>query len=154
MYYNRDLFDARGVAYPQAGWTWQDFLSTAKQLTTVEGKGEGQTGHWGFVAHPMVGDVFPFVLQHGGKMMDDLLRPTHLIFDDLLVAEAIQWYTDLGLVHEVMPIVLRDAVDDHSRIPLDKFALQEAAMVIGDVGARGGDIILRKEFAGWSLETP
>jgi hypothetical protein len=70
-------------------------------------------------------------------------NPDH-IFDDLLVAEAIQWYTGLGLVHEVMPIVLRDAVDGHDRIPLDKFALQEAAMVIGDVGAQGGDIILRR----------
>ena len=141
MYYNRDLFDAQGVAYPQPGWDWQDFLDAAGQLTTVAGEGEQQTGHWGFVDHPTQIGFLPFILQHGGTLVDDALRPTRLVLDDPLVAEAIQWYVDLGLVHKVMPIVEREQVDAHSRTPLDKFALQEAAMVIGEVGSRGGDII-------------
>ena len=32
VYYNRDLFDAAGVPYPEAGWTWDDFLAAAKAL--------------------------------------------------------------------------------------------------------------------------
>src|SRR5690606_5071845 len=28
VYYNRSLFDAAGLAYPAAGWTWDDFLQT------------------------------------------------------------------------------------------------------------------------------
>jgi len=32
MYYNRDLFDARQVPYPQMGWTWDDFLAAALKL--------------------------------------------------------------------------------------------------------------------------
>ena len=35
VYYNRDLFDAAGVPYPEAGWTWDDFLAAAKALTTI-----------------------------------------------------------------------------------------------------------------------
>jgi len=146
MYYNRDLFDAQGVAYPSSDWNWQDLLSTAQQLTTVRtstsvGEGEQQSGHWGFVAHPFTGEVFLFVWQHGGRLLDDPLKPTRPVFDDPLVPEAIQWYADLGLVHQVMPIVLSDKVDVLSRIPTDAFALQKAAIVMGGTAARGGDII-------------
>jgi multiple sugar transport system substrate-binding protein len=140
MYYNRDMFNAQGVPYPQVGWTWQDFLSSAQQLTTIEEDGE-QTGHWGFVSHPAFGDLFPFVLQHGGKILDNPLKPTRPVFDDPLAAEAIQWYADLGLVHKVMPIVQQNKVDELSRFPTDAFALRQAAMVIGGVGDRGGDIV-------------
>jgi multiple sugar transport system substrate-binding protein len=141
MYYNRDLFDAQGVAYPQPDWDWQDFLNIAQQLTTVTGEGEQQSGHWGFIAHSIAGDIFPFVLQHGGTLFDDPFKPTRLVFDDPLAAEAVQWYADLGLEYKVMPIVERYQVDGHSRVPTDKFSLQEAAMVIDGVGVHGGDIV-------------
>jgi ABC-type glycerol-3-phosphate transport system substrate-binding protein len=141
MYYNRDMFDAQGVAYPRAGWTWQDFFDSAQQLTTIEEGGGEQTGHWGFVSHPAFGDLIPFILQHGGAVYDDPLEPTRPVCDDPLTAEAIQWYADLGLVHGVMPIVQQDKVDELSRFPTDAFALQQAAMVMGGIGARGGDII-------------
>jgi multiple sugar transport system substrate-binding protein len=31
MYYNKDLFDAAGVAYPTADWTWQDELAASRE---------------------------------------------------------------------------------------------------------------------------
>jgi ABC-type glycerol-3-phosphate transport system substrate-binding protein len=33
MYYNKDLFDERQVPYPRPGWTWDDFLNTAINLS-------------------------------------------------------------------------------------------------------------------------
>lgn len=33
VYYNRDLFDLRGVPYPEEGWTWEDYAETAVRLT-------------------------------------------------------------------------------------------------------------------------
>ncbi|MEH6994052.1 sugar ABC transporter substrate-binding protein [Neobacillus drentensis] len=38
VYYNKDLFDAAGLEYPQAGWTWDDLQSAAKKLTDKEKK--------------------------------------------------------------------------------------------------------------------
>ena len=36
--YNKAVFDAAGVAYPEAeGWTWTQYIETAKQLTDVSG---------------------------------------------------------------------------------------------------------------------
>ncbi|GAT74377.1 extracellular solute-binding protein family 1 [Microbacterium sp. HM58-2] len=33
LWYNKELFDAAGVAYPTAGWTWDDFTAAAAKLT-------------------------------------------------------------------------------------------------------------------------
>ncbi|TDL73634.1 sugar ABC transporter substrate-binding protein [Rhodococcus qingshengii] len=38
VYYNKDLFDAAGIEYPQAGWTWEDLQQAAKKLTDKEKK--------------------------------------------------------------------------------------------------------------------
>lgn len=36
LYYNKDLFDKFGVAYPKDGVTWEETLATARQLTRVD----------------------------------------------------------------------------------------------------------------------
>ena len=33
MVYNKDMFDAKGIAYPTADWTWEDLRATAAALT-------------------------------------------------------------------------------------------------------------------------
>ena len=33
LWYNKTLFDAAGVEYPSAGWTWDDFTTAAAKLT-------------------------------------------------------------------------------------------------------------------------
>ncbi len=35
LYYNKDLFDAAGVAQPDGSWTWDDYAETAEELTTA-----------------------------------------------------------------------------------------------------------------------
>lgn len=41
MYFNKDIFDKKGVAYPKDGWTWDDFMETAKALTDKSVYGYG-----------------------------------------------------------------------------------------------------------------
>ena len=36
LYYNKDLFDAAGLAYPTADWTWDDFREAAAALTAAD----------------------------------------------------------------------------------------------------------------------
>ena len=33
LYYNKDLFDAAGIEYPDGSWTWDEYVSTATALT-------------------------------------------------------------------------------------------------------------------------
>ncbi|SHK17558.1 ABC transporter substrate-binding protein [Paramaledivibacter caminithermalis] len=41
IYYNKDLFDAAGLEYPKAGWTWDDLRKMAKNLTDKNKKQYG-----------------------------------------------------------------------------------------------------------------
>ncbi len=36
VYYNKDMFDAAGLAYPTADWTWDDFAADAAALTNAD----------------------------------------------------------------------------------------------------------------------
>jgi hypothetical protein len=110
-------------------------------MTSVTGEGDAQAGHWGFVGHANSADLFPFVVQHGGTFLDDPFRPARFVFDDARAAEAVQWYADLGLQHRVMPIVERQQVNTYCRFPMDAFSLQQAAMAMGGIEERGGDVI-------------
>ncbi len=47
LWYNKELFDAAGVAYPEAGWTWDDFTAAAAALT------DPATGRWGHRREPV-----------------------------------------------------------------------------------------------------
>ncbi len=40
LFYNKDMFDAAGVAYPTADWTYDDLRTAAKQLTQTDSSGK------------------------------------------------------------------------------------------------------------------
>ncbi len=50
LFYNKDMFDAAGVAYPTANWTYDDLRAAAKSLTKVGA--DGKTSQYGFYADP------------------------------------------------------------------------------------------------------
>jgi multiple sugar transport system substrate-binding protein len=45
--YNKALFDEAGLPYPTDGWTFDDFIRTARALT-LDRDGDGRTDQWGF----------------------------------------------------------------------------------------------------------
>jgi multiple sugar transport system substrate-binding protein len=36
VWYNKEIFEAAGVSYPQKGWTWDDMVAAAKKLTNKD----------------------------------------------------------------------------------------------------------------------
>jgi multiple sugar transport system substrate-binding protein len=40
LFYNKDMFDAAGIAYPTADWTYVDLRNAAKQLTITDSDGK------------------------------------------------------------------------------------------------------------------
>ncbi|RPJ37396.1 MAG: sugar ABC transporter substrate-binding protein, partial [Planctomycetaceae bacterium] len=87
MYYNKDLFDAAGVASPAPGWTLDDFAQAAAQLST----GEGTARQYGYAPTPPWDDVWFFLGQQGVPLAADPDVP----LADSNNAEAIRWYVDL-----------------------------------------------------------
>ncbi|MBN1812271.1 MAG: sugar ABC transporter substrate-binding protein [Anaerolineae bacterium] len=97
MYYNKDLFDSAGATYPRNGWAWEDFLDAALAVTDLE------TNTFGYISTPDSADPLLFVYQHGGRLLDSLENPTRTTFDDPLTIDAVEWYADLVLDHNVIP---------------------------------------------------
>ncbi|MCC2626730.1 MAG: Extracellular solute-binding protein family 1 [Thermomicrobiales bacterium] len=102
VYFNRDLFDAASVPYPEAGWTWDDFLAAAQALT-IDIDGDGLTDQHGLGVENSLIRFTPFIWQAGGELVDDLDRPTTLTIDTPEAREGIQFFIDLSLVHKVVP---------------------------------------------------
>lgn len=71
LYYNKTMFDAGGVAYPNDKWTYDDLRAAAKKLTK-DNNGDGTTDQWGFWAEVI--DPEPFwgavVWSFGGDIVD------------------------------------------------------------------------------------
>ncbi len=101
VFYNKEMFDAAGVPYPQDGWTWDDFLETAKALTQ-DTDGDGQVDQFG--VDDFTG-YWPIVVwtKAGHPVFNDLRQPTEFLLTDQKSIDAIQWLADLSNVHGVMP---------------------------------------------------
>ncbi|MBV7337857.1 sugar ABC transporter substrate-binding protein [Chloroflexi bacterium TSY] len=155
VFYNKEMFDAAGVAYPEAGWIWDDFLATALALT-VDSDDDGQTDQFGV-------DVFtnywPMVVwtQTGHALYDDIRNPTEFLGADEDSVAAVQWLADLINVHGVMPSAEQRAdigdmfvagkaamqVVGHWRVPRylanAEFAFDFAPLPVGKIAANRAD---------------
>lgn len=107
FYYNKNLFDAAGVAYPTNDWTWEDFLTTAQALTVTDAS--GNITQWGVQIPDGWGDaywsrgIWPIIYQNGGDVISaDGKTATGYLNSDATV-QAVQWYSDLFLTHKVAP---------------------------------------------------
>jgi ABC-type glycerol-3-phosphate transport system substrate-binding protein len=97
LYYNKDLFDRYGVPYPEAGWTWDDFLDAATALR------DPKAGIYGFGANPDGWDYVGIIYSRGGQLFDDLQEPTRTMYDDPKNIEALEWYVSLSEEYNVAP---------------------------------------------------
>jgi ABC-type glycerol-3-phosphate transport system substrate-binding protein len=99
VFYHKTAFDIAGTAYPEPGWTWDDFLEKAIALTEREGN---EIKRWG-VVQPQRMDFILSLVQ--GHLIDNSTTPPELLFNSSPVVEAVRWYTDLHLKHQVMPFI-------------------------------------------------
>jgi multiple sugar transport system substrate-binding protein len=123
IFYNRALFDAAGLAYPQTGWTLDEFIATAAALT-LDIDGDGRTDQWGFGTEIETIRLAPFLWGNGGDFLDDPENPTRVTLDEPAAREAVQWFIDLQLVHRVAP----DMVAETTQSSEDRFLNGSVAM--------------------------
>lgn len=88
LWYNKALFDAAGVAYPAAGWTWDDFTAAAAALT------DPATGQYG-VAASQYGqeNYYNSIAQAGGEVIS--ADGTESGYGSPEALEGIELWTDL-----------------------------------------------------------
>jgi multiple sugar transport system substrate-binding protein len=110
VYYNKDLFDQAGLAYPKAGWTWDGFLETAQALTK-DTDGDGAPDQFGLGTTVETIRLAPFIWQNGGSLVDDGAAPTRLTLDTPEAKEAFQWFVDLQVKHRVVPNAAEESAE-------------------------------------------
>ena len=100
LYYNKKMFDAAGIPYPDATWDWAKLVEVAKKLTKTSGT---TTTQWGFYTETSDMENFwsSLVWQAGG----DILSPDKktVVIDSDQAAAGIQFLQDLIYKDKVMP---------------------------------------------------
>jgi multiple sugar transport system substrate-binding protein len=136
VYYNRDLFRRGDVPEPETGWTFQEMVERATQLT-LDASGElvtpvdpssGAPGPrpavFGLGVEPSIIRLAPFVWSAGGELVDDERSPTRFVLDRPTSRDALQQFIDLYSRYRVVPSDLdREAEDDESRFANGRLAM-------------------------------
>jgi multiple sugar transport system substrate-binding protein len=89
LQYNRDLFDAAGIEYPTADWTWDDLRAAAEATSAAT------PGIVGLVTPPNLERWLPFLYQAGGALFDE---EGNFVFDSDATREALGLY--IGMVND------------------------------------------------------
>ena len=93
LFYNKDLFDAAGLKYPDETWTWPDLQRAAARLADPKSSG-GKKGVIGLLAGFRSTDWLPFYYQAGGRVWNaDKTVPT---IDNPRAVEALAYFKSLG----------------------------------------------------------
>jgi multiple sugar transport system substrate-binding protein len=111
VYYNQDLFDRAGLAYPADDWTWENFVRTAAALT-VDLDGDGQTDQYGLGLEPTLFRLAPFIWQNQAPLVDRTEQPTRLTLTRPPTLEAMAWFVGLRQVHRVAPGRVEELAQD------------------------------------------
>ena len=114
LIFNKDLFDAEGLDYPDESWDEQDLLLAAQLLTQQDRQGLAlpiKTAYW----------WFPIQEGFGGSLFDEFGNPT---LDSNGSSEAMSWMLDLELEHEVV------ATGTQIEGMKNQFIASQAAMIV------------------------
>jgi multiple sugar transport system substrate-binding protein len=95
LYYNADLFDAAGLDYPTADWTWADEQAAAEALT------DQAAGVWGDHQPVSFYEYYKALAQNGGQFLTD--DGTAVAFNSPEGIEAAEWL--VGKSGTVMPTI-------------------------------------------------
>lgn len=100
LFYNKNLFDAAGVAYPTDDWKWEDMAEAAKKLVVKDGD---KITQYGFQCDEYNRVWLSKFWSDGGKCFDNEDDPTKSTFNDAIGAEAAQYLLDLVQAFGVAP---------------------------------------------------
>lgn len=96
LWYNKTLFDAKHIPYPDGTWDWNKYLEVAQQLTDTS------KGIYGMVAPKDDQQGFyNFVYQNGGYILSTDKKKSGFALQ--ATKDAIQWNVDLSQKYKVSP---------------------------------------------------
>lgn len=103
IWFNKDIFDAYGIPYPEGSWTWEEFIPLAQRLTVRDEK--KRIKHFGLLCDWW--NWRTFVYQYGGRVYTD--DGTRCVVDSPEAVAGIQMMRDLIYKYNVMPSPVEEA---------------------------------------------
>ena len=104
-FYNTALFDAAGIEYPTADWTWDDLQEAAVALT----QGEGPDKQYGFYTYSGNYPLQGYVWSNGGDFISPDGTTVSGYLDSAETLEALDWYIKLQTELGVAPTQTEEA---------------------------------------------
>lgn len=101
LYYNKDLFDKAGVAYPTADWTWEQFIDAAKKLTIIGA--DGKPKQYGISINNSYLAAEAFLFANGGKLFDDMNNPKKVLINSKENIQTLKMMQDLIYTYKAAP---------------------------------------------------
>ncbi|MEW6045768.1 MAG: sugar ABC transporter substrate-binding protein [Bacillota bacterium] len=117
LFYNRDLFQRAGVAFPTYDWTWADELAAAQKLTNQSQR------IWGKWQPVQFWEFYKVIAQNGGSIFSPDMR--QVVVDSPQNVEALKWLVEPILKYHVSPTNEELAGQD----PVDMFKAGKVAML-------------------------
>lgn len=100
MYLNLDIFQERGITPPKSGWTYDQFVEIAKQLTFTRANGDKVYGYSGGIDPGLV-NTWPFIIGDGAlPLSGDSKQYT---WNTAQGISGLKKLVDLAQVHKVTP---------------------------------------------------
>lgn len=95
LYYNKDLFDKAGVAYPTNDWTWADAVEAAQELN------DPANGVWGLYSGVQFWEFYKKAAQNNCKFFND--DKTEVLINSPECVETLQTMVDMVNKDNVIP---------------------------------------------------
>ncbi|MBI9103027.1 MAG: sugar ABC transporter substrate-binding protein [Spirochaetales bacterium] len=137
LYYNKDLFDKAGLAYPSEDWTWADAVAAGKKIN------DPANDIWGLFSPIQFWEFYKKVAQNGGAILSADGKTSTLNTPDNV--EALETMVDMVLGSGVMP----SAADLGGVSNEDFFKSGNLGMVVSGIWMFGG--FADAEF-NWDIE--
>lgn len=99
FYYNKDIFDAAGEAYPTNDWSYDQVREAGIRLTKRTGD---QVEQFGFMSNWDYSVLDSSLYANGGAILNE--EYTESVFDSPQNIETVQWWTDLIQKDGIAPL--------------------------------------------------
>ena len=86
LFYNKNLFDAVGVAYPTDEWTWTDFMNASEKLSKEDENSKQYAISFN--------EIQPIIFSFGGDYFDDMNNPTKVTYESEETIAALKFVQD------------------------------------------------------------
>jgi multiple sugar transport system substrate-binding protein len=109
LFYNRDMFDAAKIPYPDNTWTYEKVREVAKELTLKDSS--GNVTQWGYNINLGNDCLDSLIKSWGGRVLNASQTKANLLSPETI--EAVQWTIDLVNKDKVSPspVVLQGQPD-------------------------------------------